>query len=207
MAFTPIVVNANTFQRLKHNTDSISYFRFATHVLQDNISAQVSNELSIVDILPDSVQFNFDQLVKRKMKVAPAVSYTLVKQHFLSGDITFVPDSVDVLGPRSILDTLDFIKTEEQHYKNLDQPVQRNVAISNPANLSTTPKRVVMNIPVEEFTEKKIEVPITVANLPDSLDVKLFPNQAILSFLVGLSKFADISADNFDVVVDYNEIS
>ncbi|MFV0522286.1 MAG: hypothetical protein ACK5MI_07660 [Mangrovibacterium sp.] len=207
MSFTPLVVNGESFFSELQNSDSSSHIEIPINRLENKIASQISSELKITDIFPNTLVFNFEPLKKKRVKIKPNISYTLAKQHFVSDAITFSPDSITVYGPNSIIDTLQFVFTEKQHYTKLNQSIRRNITIQDINDLQYSPKRVVMNVPIEEFTEKVIDVPIQIINVPDSLNIKLFPDKAKVSFLVSLSHFNSISDQDFRLIVDYNCIS
>ncbi len=206
MAFSPLVFNVNDFTDERMEDSEESRFTYNSRTFIPQISNQVSNELVITEIQPDTISFYFDQVVSRNVKVLPDITYDLKKQHHLNGEITTTPDSVLVSGPESILDTLQYVKTKSQHYKELDQETQRNVQLEEFDKLEIETKRVVLNIPIEEFTEKQLYVPISVVGLPDSLSVTLFPNQARVNFLVALSQFSEILPEDFVLNVSYLDI-
>ena len=206
MAFSPLVFNVNSFTNKRMETSDNDSFSFISRQFITRLSEQVSNELEITEILPDTLFFQFDRIVSRKIKVQPNVSYELKKQHYLNNDITTKPDSVLVSGPESILDTLAYINTKSQHYTELDQNTMRNVSLEEYENLNYTPKRVVLNIPVEEFTQKQLFIPIAITDLPDTVNVTLFPNKAKINFMTALSQFSEILPEDFSLNVSYEEI-
>lgn len=206
MAFSPLVFNVDEFTNNQMENSDNERFTYNTRLFIAQFSDQVSNELRITEIQPDTISFQFDRIVTKKIKVEPNITYELKKQYYLNNTIKTTPDSVEVSGPESVLDTLKSIKTKFQHYRELDQSTQRNVQLEEYDNLTISPKRVVLNIPVEEFTEKQLYVPITVSNLPDSIHVTLFPNQARISFLAGLSQFSEIVPGDFELNVSYTDI-
>jgi hypothetical protein len=59
---------------------------------------------------------------------------------------------------------------------------------------------------VEEYTEKQLSVPITVNNLPEGVQVNLFPAQVKVSFMIGLSQFAKVSPQDFKASVSYEDL-
>ena len=206
IAFSPLVFNVNEFTGKMMEINDKSNYSVASRAYKNRIADQLSNELNITGIHPDTVYFHFDRIVTKKIKVFPDISYELKKQHYLYSDIKVKPDSVSVHGPESILDTLSFIKTVSQHYKELDQLIQRNVSLQEIKKLNFSPKRVVISIPVEEYTEKQLSVPITINNLPDSIQVNLFPAQVKVSFMTGLSHFSEIMPDDFKASVSYEDL-
>ena len=66
------------------------------------------------------------------------------------------------------------------------------------------PKAVDIYIPINEYTERKFEIPITVINVPGGIDVKFFPSSTDVSFSVTLEDYKRISQDDFAIVLDYN---
>jgi len=67
--------------------------------------------------------------------------------------------------------------------------------------------QVQMTVISQQYTEKSLEVPVTGVNFPDSLSLKSFPSKAGLTVWVKMSEYDRIEASDFQVVVDYNEIS
>ena len=63
-----------------------------------------------------------------------------------------------------------------------------------------------LNIPVEKFTEKELEIPVQIKNKPENVNIKFFPSEVKITFMVGLSEFEDINAADFSAVVDYNTV-
>lgn len=206
VAFSPLVFNVNDFTGKVMEKTNRSNYTISSKQYKSRLANQLSNELQIMSINPDTIHFQFDQLVTRKIKVIPNISYELKKQHFLQSDITTKPDSVDVIGPESILDTLSQIKTVSQHYKDLDQLTKRNVSLQEIEKLEFSPKRVVINIPIEEFTEKQIIVPIRINNLPDNIHVTLFPSEIKVTFMTGLSRFSTVNPQDFYACVSYKDL-
>jgi YbbR domain-containing protein len=126
-------------------------------------------------------------------------------QFYQNGEITTQPDSIQLTGPASMLDTIQSLNTEKLEIKNIDSDIERTAKILHPENTNINEEKVFVQIPVERFTEKEITVPVQVKNKPQDLNIKLFPAQVKISFLVGLNKYENITAADFNVYVDYNE--
>lgn len=205
LSFTPLVLDCQSFFPNSNDSNAHLLLRIPTRKLEDRIANQVSSDLKILSIAPDSLIFELEQLTQKRIRVEANISYELTKQHFISDRIKFSPDSITVYGPRSVIDTLQAVHTEQQHYAKLGQSIRRNITIQGQNNLQYSPKRVVMEVPVAEYTEKVIEVPIEIINAPEEHQIKLFPDKTKVSFLVSLSDFSSISAKDFKLIVDYKK--
>ena len=207
LSFSPLVFNVNDFTRNMMENTKQSEYTILTSQYMEEIADQLSSELKVLSISPDTVHFNFDQIINKKVKVYPDVQIELKKQYQLSGPVRTKPDSVLVSGPRSVLDTLKQVTTKYQYFKSVSEAIQRNVSLAEYDNLQIENKRIVLNIPIEEYTESQMLIPLFIENKPDSLNLKLFPNRVKVSFLVGLSRYSEILPEDFKLVVTWSEIS
>ena len=67
------------------------------------------------------------------------------------------------------------------------------------------PAEVEIYIPIEEFTERTFEIPITATHLPEDLDVKFFPSRVTVSFSVTLEEYKKIIPEDFEIELDYRD--
>ena len=206
LSFSPLVFNVNEFTRDRMENSPQSNYNIITRQYIDEITDQLSSELKVLDISPDTLHFNFDQMIKKMVRVYPNVQVELKKQYQLSGPIRTKPESVMVYGPRSILDTLKQIPTNYQYFKSVSEAIQRNVSLVEIENLQIENKRIVLSIPIEEFTESQMLIPISIENKPDSINLKLFPNRVKVTFLVGLSRYSEILPEDFKLIVSWKNI-
>ena len=206
LAFSPLVFDVDEFTNGQLQKTNKSRYVFYTGQFINRFSSQISNELKINAIYPDTVVFSFEKMKKQLIKVIPKVNIDFVVQHDLNRPIILIPDSVMVNGPESIMDTLSYVYTVSQKYTKVKEPIHRNIVLKECKSLTYEPSRVMMIIPVEEFTEKTLMVPVYVNNLPENEHVNLFPEKVRVNFQVSLSRFKEIKADEFRVCVEYKDI-
>jgi hypothetical protein len=206
MAFSPLVFNVGEIAGEMITNKGQLRYAIPSNRYRKNMADQISSELNLTAIQPDTIYFQFDEVITQKKKVVPNVDFRLKKQHYLYEEITVIPDSVDVHGPKTILDTLSAVKTVLQSFKELDHLVQRSTALEEIKILGFTPKRVTIQIPIEEYTEKQLAIPITIDSIPDNLKVNLFPAEIKVSFMIGLSRFSEIDSSDFKASVSYTDI-
>ena len=182
-------------------------FAFPTRQFLTELSYQLSNDIEIVSMTPDTLFFRFDQMSQKLIKVKPLVKVNLKKQFQISGEITTEPNSVVVSGPQSTLDTLQFVYTKAQEFNAVEEPIQVKAQINPIKELFFEPQAVGLAIPIEEYTEAQQSVPIMLTDTPENMKVKLFPAKVKVSFLVGLSRFSEIHPEDFKLTVSYSDIA
>jgi hypothetical protein len=205
-AFAPLVFDVNEYtDNLMQKTER-SEFAIPTRQFVGRLAQQLGDEIEVVMVSPDTLKFKFDQMVSRSIRVKPDVKITLKQQYLISGSIQTKPEYVKVFGPLTILDTLRFVQTQPRQYEMASSQINEKIAIQPIGRLRFEPSEVEMTIPVEEFTESHLTVPVYLKDCPDSLLVKLFPGAVDLTFTVGLSHFSEVGPQDFKLVVDCNEI-
>lgn len=171
----------------------------------NDIEGKLATGISLVEILPDTLFIPMVEKVSKKVAVQLNAEIKFDQQCQLSGDIILIPDSIQVSGPKNILDTLAALKTKSLVFENLKDTLVRNIGIEEVDWLELAEKRVIVKIPVEPFTETSLQVPIQAKNLPDSLILKAFPSQVKVSYRLGLS--SDLyNSNDFKFIVDFERV-
>ncbi len=128
--------------------------------------------MEILDILPDTLTFIFDEMVRKELPIIPDIKYSLARQYLLIDKIRTYPDSIVASGPASILDTLKGVYTVQVTYADLKRAVTEEIEIESIPGVTVSLEDVELTIPVEQFTEASFKVLIKAGNLPDSLVLK-----------------------------------
>ncbi|CAN5337117.1 hypothetical protein BH09BAC6_BH09BAC6_14360 [soil metagenome] len=68
--------------------------------------------------------------------------------------------------------------------------------------MSVYPKSVLVTLPVDEFTEKTLLIPVKLINNRNYYDVKLFPLKVKVTFTTTLSRYAETDEDFFEATAD-----
>lgn len=205
--FSPFEFNVNDMTNNRMLESKKSNYEFPTRIFYNEISNRMSYDFEILGMSPDTLYFRYGEMVSKKVKVKPNVKIDLKKQFEISGEIKSVPDSVIINGPQSVIDTIMKIETEKRQFIAVDKSIQEVIKIKKSQNLFFVPSEIQVNIPVEEFTEANLTVPIFLSNNAENKTIKLFPSKVKVTFLVSLSRFSVIKPEDFKLSVNYNDIA
>ncbi len=202
---SPETLNVSNFRRINSEKNQGAYI--LTKDLFQNFSDNLTNGIELVDIYPDTLFVRFEKKQRKMVPVIFKSQLNFKPQYYQSGNIKIEPDSVEVSGPGSIIDTLQCVYTENKRYVELSDKLVRNMALVTGEHIESNPARVVVEIPVEAFTEKMVKIPLQHINVPDSLRLKTFPADVNVSFTVAVSRFNTLSSKDFVAQVDYKASS
>lgn len=204
---SPITINVLSPGYLSRQTQNDGSSYILTSTLTGTVSRQLKTNYKIMGILPDTLFFQFDELVQKRLPVVSQLQVSPARQYMLKGDIRLVPDSVLVSGPGAILDTLQFVSTENREFSEIDQLLKLEIPLLGIQGLGLSHQKVQVEVPVEQYTEAKLKIPIEVLHSPDTAFLRLFPAQINLQCRVALSDYQKISAGLFRATVDYRQIA
>ena len=201
---TPIIFDVNSFSPNRFKNDPSTFYILSSYA-KNGISRQLSSDIEILDIKPDTLIFHFAPREEKRVPVKPVLNLSFEKQYMQVGPLTVEPDSVSASGPQVIIDSLQAAQSEALRLTGLNKSFSEEVKLKPVSKVEFNPVEVWIRMPVEKFTEASLSVPIEVINLPDSLVLRTFPGKVNLTCQVGLSAYETLNEHLFRAVVDYAE--
>lgn len=202
-SFSPIILDLSAISQSSELVNN--EYRVPSRTLIDRIAVQVSKEISVNGVSPQTIALVFDSLNTKKVPVQPQAELSFKPQFFLKGLVEVKPDSIELTGPAGVLDTIAVLYTDNLSLENLNKNATKEINVRHPENTRITPEKVTLHIPVEKFTEKEITLPVAVLNLPEGTRLKLFPPNVKATVMVALSEYENVSSGDFSANVDYNQ--
>tara|TARA_R110000765_G_scaffold61991_2_gene120281 strand:- start:1287 stop:2252 length:966 start_codon:yes stop_codon:yes gene_type:complete len=193
--------------KVMHKDDS---YYLTSDQIRIQLEAQLNNYSTLTDFDSDIIYFDFTSLETKKIPVKAVLDFTFAANHILEGEINVIPDSIQVSGPKSQIDSIRNIRTEVIKKDDLNNSFTDEVALKLPKQLKGTTFSndvVMVSAKIVKFSERVIEVPVTVINLPESIKVRTFPEIIEVRCQGTLEYLKELSADDFAVEADYSKIS
>jgi YbbR domain-containing protein len=203
------------FSRLRINPQSITvslqklnnrnYILFSEQLVQ--VNRQLETSQKIISVKPDTLYFDFSRRTNKRVPVKLIKNFTFMKQYGLSDQIQLKPSYVNISGPQDELAKITTWVTDTLKLTDLQQTASTRIGIkqNNLNNISIYPSSIGVKVPVDEFTEKTLEIPLRIINNTDFLNIKLYPKKVKVTFLVALSSYQEVEEDFIEAVVDVNE--
>jgi hypothetical protein len=205
-AIFPVVINVDEYSKNIYKKGNSQLLVLQTRYIREVINKQLSDDVNIIDILPDIITLKFADIITKKVVIKPNVELKFNKECMLDGNITFSPDSIEITGPSVILDTLTAVYTKIHKFKKLYKSIKRNVALQSIENVKFSKHKVIINLPVSKFTQENFEVGIRSINVPDTLEFITFPRIVKVSCMLSLNNYKKMRSKDFILEVDYNDI-
>ena len=181
---------------------------FSIEDYRKNLQEQLDVNINDVTFLKDTLAIPYVQKKVRKLPIKPKIKVNYAPGYSSSDQLILKPDSIQVSGASSVVDSLKFVSTENLSLENVQNNLNGKIAIDTSNFKEVTFYRNSVNYQqkVEKFTEGRAEVPIEVINAPKDLNLSIFPKRIVVIYVVSLENYKSIVKENFRVVCDYKDL-
>ena len=181
-------------------------------ITQSNSYSQIDNfitpKFELISINIDSLFFNYDRLKTKNVPVVLNSSINFSQGFDYFENFTIIPDSISVIGPELVLESINTITTKKLILDNLKSSINENLLLDiQYTNLKYSNKSVKLFIDVEKSTESILDIPVSIINVPKDIKLNYYPKMIKISFTVSLDNYQKYSSKDFKIICDFNQIS
>lgn len=185
-----------------HTLEHSNFIALNTQIGQINKLRDATHK--IISFQPDTLYFDFTNRMVKKIRVEPVLNINYQPQYAVSGKIIIKPAYVTLNGPGNVIEKISTWKTDTLTLKGVNEPITGTLQLQKvkEGNISIYPKSVQVRIPVEEFTEKTLKIPVRLINNQHYYNVKIFPQHVTVTFTTPLSRYTELDENFFEATVD-----
>lgn len=177
-----------------------------TDFYKDILSKKLNAGTQILRINPDSIPVYFVEKEKKILPVHLRSNIRLAPQRIMTKEPLLSQQTISVLAPTAILDSLSYIETELLELTDLNDSMIVKVALKPIHGVQFEQDHIDVILPVERYTEAYLEIPVSGIHFPEDMQLMSFPGKVNVSFLVSESDYSHIKPEDFQVGIDYNDI-
>ena len=189
----PVNVSGDSFQTIQSGR------------IREIVADQLGLGIDAIHLDFDEIKLRVEDEVSKLVPVVGISDLSFRKGFDLTQPIQLNPFEVEVKGPKSIVDTLRFVKTDTLRLSKLREDLTCKIRVSFNPLFRYNVQEVEALIKVEQFTEKSMFVPVSIKNAPTT--IKIFPDKIKLTCTMGLSQYMKINPTNFTAEVDFKGVT
>lgn len=166
------------------------------------------SKVTVLDIRPTTVSLALEEVATKQIPVYVDQQVELAEMHSFRDSIRVQPAMVQITGPASVVRDIHEWKTVPLILQNVRDNFQKQLPLQRHpnGNVHFSPAEVACEARIEAQTEKKLEVPIEIRNIGDTTrTVNILPKKIEVVCMVGLSRYDQLSAEDFTAYVDFQQ--
>ena len=174
--------------------------------LQKLIAGRMAASTKILSVKPD-LTFYYNKGEKKQVAVRWRGDVSPENLYYIS-DVVYQPDSVTIYAAAERLDSIFYAYTEPLHYVDVRDTLTVECKLQKQKGVKIVPDKVTVSFLTDILTEESIDnIPVVGINMPEGKVLRTFPSKVKVRFVTGVKKLRNLSASDFEVVADYQELS
>jgi len=166
-----------------------------------------SYDLEYIEVVyPDSIHISLDEYMVKTVLVKSLVVIDASPGYTLVGAQTIAPDTIDVAGPREVVEKMTFVETKKDTFLNqeIDLNISLNIDNRTQPLLEYSQNAVTLTQDVQPISERIIsEIPVKVVNTLPNLRLFVNPTTVSLTIVGGVDYIASVNPEDIIVTLDF----
>lgn len=180
-------------------------FRFTVTDMRAALKGTFGRSASILSVSLDSLRFNYTTGAGKRVPVVIAADIQAAPGNVITGALKSRPMNVTVYGPQSALDTIYRVLTERIKRHNIRESVKIGIDLLDIPGVRIIPDKVEVIVQAEPLVRKEQMVSIKTINVPNGINLVLFPSKVNVEYFIPMSKFGDEQPE-IEAMVDYSQL-
>lgn len=180
-----------------------------TVALIGNLSKLLNTDVDLIKVKPDSIRFVFGKTFTKKVFIKPQVQINYNVPQGIFKRIKVTPQFIAISSDSATIAKVDTLYTEKLVLNNLNQKVEQQINIQLPEELdglvALSTQKVTLQINLDEYAQKTIQVPVQVLNTPVNTNVKTFPAFVNVTITAPYNLFDSLNTSVIKAFVDFKQ--
>jgi hypothetical protein len=170
------------------------------------IQEVIPTSMQLLHIQPNRIDLLLDEKAERVVPVKLKSSISFKDLFRQKEAVKLEPSTIVISGPKAVVEVFDEINTELLSLEDVDDNKTGKIEIQslNHSEINYSAKNINWELKVEQFTEGEIKLPIEMKNIPKGYEIKLFPDEVTVSYLISLDEFDLVKPDMFAAHISFD---
>ncbi len=215
-----VIVNANGFKLLTEffSDKSLVIDLSAGRLLEDDKIRFSQDQLlafcyrkmpaaGVISLDTKELIVPIDRMAAKEIEVLFQGEVSLSQGFKMIGQPKIEPNKITVYGPSQMIDTISSIRTIYTRLEGLRSNINKAIALESlfSNELSRSQDSIFWSAQILEYTQKQIELPVELINVPRGKKLQIFPEMMTLSVEIPVNEYALYDKSNFRLICDYTE--
>ena len=179
-------------------------------VTQEQIESAITKQLlvttTLLDFEPRSIRLPYSAIYQKEVPVHFNGKVRTIPGFLPSGENIITPSHITIYATQEVLDTINEVKTVYTELSDCSKTVPRNLKLQPIPGVNFETQRVSVIIPIEEYTEKTLHIPVVCEQIPEHYIIRIFPPEINVTCHLPMSRFKELTEDDLAIHITYDEL-
>jgi len=164
----------------------------------------LTSAFNVLEISPVIFEYEIDKTVTKKVSIKPNVKINFAENYDLVSDIILTPSEVDISGPASILQNVNYVETDSVVFNNVNEKIVYEINLKSINGVNFSINKCKIEFDVQKIVERAFDdLFVEIRNVPPSKELNLYPSKVSVILRGGINRLGKLTNDSIKVYVDY----
>ena len=182
-------------------------FYMRASVLRESLNDLLDGSVAVEGILSDTLVFVIPTTFHKKVPVCLKKDITYAPEYMPLERLSLVPDSVTIMGERSLVEGIDSVFTKKISGRSLKESIRGETDIEPIEGITMSSTEAVYYLKIGRYVERSLNLGVEARNVPQGYNMLLVPSSVKLTFREEYGQKHPLQAKDFAAFVDYQDAS
>lgn len=198
--FQPVMVD------MKDITAKEGIYSVSREQIASTISKQLLATTAMLGFLPQEINLPYSAIYQKEVPVYFDGKVRTLPGFLPTGETIITPSHITIYATKEVLDTIQEVKTVYTELLDCDKTLPRNIKLQSIPGVNMETGRVSVIIPIEEYTEKTLVIPVVCEHIPPHYTIRIFPPEIRVTCHLPMSRFKDLTEEDLAIHITYEEL-
>ncbi|MDH7603509.1 MAG: CdaR family protein [Melioribacter sp.] len=166
----------------------------------------LTSAFNVLEISPPIFEYEIDKTVTKKVSIKPNIKINFAENYDLVSDFVLTPSEVEISGPASILQNINYIETDSVVFNNVNEKIVHEINLKSINGVNFSINKCKIEFDVQKIVERAFDdLFVEIRNVPPSKELNLYPGKVSVILRGGINRLGKLTNDSIKVYVDYWE--
>jgi YbbR domain-containing protein len=155
---------------------------------------------------PDSIIIQLDRFEVKRVPISPKISFIPVDGYIQVGDVILYPDSINISGPKSLVNDIMVVYTKEMEFRNVLKKIKGKIPVlqQNSEIIHYSLKNITFETDIQRIHEDMLSgIPVTVTHIPRGINIDVVPSTLSLKLQGGVEMLKQLEKNDIQATIDF----
>lgn len=166
----------------------------------------LSSTVQVLEINPEKIDFTIEKIKTKTVAIVPDIILEFKPGYGLISDVVILDDTVTISGPSSLVNSIDFLKTEKMRLNSLEEKTILKLGFEEIEGVVYNRDYCQAEFDVQKIVDKNFEnIVVETRRVPRSRELILYPNSIDVVLRGGINVLGQLTGDNISASVSYRD--
>jgi YbbR-like protein len=166
----------------------------------------INSKLQVAMVSPSEINYTIERVANKIVPIISDESLGIKGGYGLVSKVSLTPDSVSIVGPQSLVKSIESISTEKFKIEDIDEKVSTQIVLKPLDYIDYSQNFTNIEFDVQKIVDKTFKsIPVQVENVPNLRELQLFPPNINVTLRGGLENLGVMSSDSIRAIVDFKD--